>query len=413
MHVLILNQTFFPDMAATAQHMWDLARHLVAHGHRVSAVTSRSIYGTDQQHPLAYESIDGIDIHRVAGTAFGKKHLAGRMSDFLSFYLAAFVKLQRLHQPDVILALTSPPMIAAMGVLQRQFRSAADGRKIRLAYHVMDLYPDAAIAMQVMRQGSFVNRVMTRVTRQTLNRSDAVIVLGRDMRQRIIEQYDFARHSDRIHIVPPWADGADLKAIDKSENPLARELSVVDSFNIVYSGNFGMAHDVETITSAIETMRHDANTRWLFIGGGNRFGQLKAEAERRGWTHVQFHPYMERQRLPLSLSLADVHLVSQLPQFTGIVVPSKLYGILAVARPSVMVGPPDAECSLTIREHDCGFVVPNGNTDELVSRLRQLRDDHTFRQTMGQRARAAFDANYDKTIACGRIEQILLNAIAA
>src|SRR4051794_2018887 len=116
MHVLILNQTFYPDIAATGQHMWDLARFLDARGHRVTAVTSRNFYGTDRQHARGHERVGrAIEIRRVRGTRFGKRTHLGRILDFGSYYLAAAWELQHLQAPDVILALTSPPMVATLG----------------------------------------------------------------------------------------------------------------------------------------------------------------------------------------------------------------------------------------------------------------------------------------------------------
>lgn len=411
MHVLILNQTFYPDVAATAQHMWDLAQHLAAGGHRVTAITSRTIYGTEQHFNHSYEKIGPIEIHRVAGTAFGKKSSLGRMCDFFSFYLAAFVKLQEVPRPDVILALTSPPMIAAMGLMQRHFDQHLNGRRLRLVYHVMDLYPDAAVATGVLNDQSLPVRILQRLTRRTLAASDAVVVLGRDMAQRVLRRYRLGTLADRLHIVPPWADGIALNPLSKSHNPLARALGVEQTFNIVYSGNLGIAHDLKTITGAIEQMRHDPGLAWLFIGGGHRFQRLQEQAAKAGWSNVRFLPYQDRDALNQSLNLADVHLVSQLPAFTGIVVPSKLYGIMAVGRPTVMIGPADAECSRVVAENEAGFVVPNEQVDQLVACLRKLQAEPALGQAMGQRARQAFDRYYDRSIACAHLESILQSVV--
>src|SRR5688500_20194190 len=118
MHVLILNQAFHPAPVATAQHMWDFARHLDARGHEVAVLASRVYYGSARPHDRAVEKYGRrITVHRVAGTRFGKASRAGtlgRLSDFASFYAAAAAKLQALPTPDVILALTSPPMIASL-----------------------------------------------------------------------------------------------------------------------------------------------------------------------------------------------------------------------------------------------------------------------------------------------------------
>ncbi len=411
MHVVILNQPFYPDVAATAQLMWDLAQHLDSQGHRVSAICSRYVYGTDQAHPLSYERIGNVEIHRVRGTSFGKKHLPGRACDFFTFYAAAFVKLQRIPRPDVILALTTPPMVALLGVIQRRFTGWLGGRRVRLVHHIMDLYPDAAVAMGYLRGGSLADRVMTRLTRRTLRASDAIIVLGRDMLRRTLDRFGLAQIEQHFHIVPPWSDGAQLSPLERRDNPLAAELGVADTFNIVYSGNLGMAHDVETIAAAIELMKGDSGTRFLFIGGGKRFDELKERAAGAGWTQVRFLPYQDRERLNHSLNLADVHLVSQLPEFSGIVVPSKLYGNMAVGRPAVMIGPPDVECSLVIKETDCGYVIPNGDAAGLAARLRDLRSDVVLRRTMGQRAREAFVRLYDRPIACRHIARLLESVV--
>ena len=407
MRVLILNQTFYPDVAATAQHMWELAQYLSQNGHDVTVLTSRNLYGTDQKIPAGDEQIGRIRIRRVGGTAMGKRNILARLADFGSFYAAAAYELARLPTPDVFVALTSPPMIAATGIFLKRLARTSQGVKPRFVYYVMDLYPDAAIASGMFKSGSILDRLFSSLTRRTLNAADAVIALGRDMQELILRRYGARVCGQKIHIVNPWADGRDLAPLPKQDNPLAKELTLADSFNVLYSGNFGLAHEVNTIVKAIELTADDCTIQWLFIGGGKRLDQLKTQAATSGWSHVRFLPYQSRTLLRQSLCLGDVHLVSQLPQFTGIVVPSKLFGILAVGRPTLMIGPEDAECSRIIREHDAGFVIPIGDAKTLVARLCQLRDDAFLRQRLGDNARRAFDEHYDIRLACGKLEAIL------
>jgi glycosyltransferase involved in cell wall biosynthesis len=411
MHVLILNQTFYPDVAATAQLMWDLARHLAGGGHRVTAVASRYRYGTDQAIPVARETVEGVEIRRVRGTGFGKGSslgAVGRLSDFASFYAAAAVELTRVEPPpDVILALTSPPMVASLAAVRKQFAARADGGRVRFVYHVMDLYPDVLAAAGSLPTRHPLARAMAAATAHTLAEADAVIALGRDMKRRILDGYGRHVAADDVHVVTPWADGSALRPTPRCENRLARELGLHETFNVVYSGNLGVAHDVDTLVAAIDRTRDDAGLRWVFIGGGQRFDVLAQRSRADAWTHVRFLPFQERAALNESLNLADVHLVSQLPAFTGVVVPSKLFGVLAVGRPAIMVGPADAEGSLILNEHDAGVVVANGDAGALVAAVRRLRDEPETRAAMGRRGRAAFERLYDKTIACRRIEAIL------
>lgn len=404
MRVLILNQTFYPDVAATAQLMWDLARYLEARGHQVTALTSRNLYGTNQQIEKAFERIGNIEIHRAGGTRFGKSSLLGRASDFGSFYVTAGRKLTQLPVPDVILALTSPPMIASLASAYVRWQRS-NGRRVAFVHYVMDLYPDAAVASGVIAESSAAHRAMAQLTRRTVRSADAVLVVGRDMKDRLLARYGNDSDAGKVHVIPPWAD--ELGPLPRQDNPLAKSLGVDGTFNVVYSGNLGVAHDVQTLLGAIALTRDDPALRWIFIGGGNRSDALRQEVEQQQYRHVLFLPYQPRERLRESLNLADVHLISQLPAFTGVVVPSKFFGALAVSKPSIMVGPPDAAVSLLIAEHGLGFVAPVGDAQGLVDRLHRLRNDPQLRDQMGSRSLELLRRHYSRQIACEKIELVL------
>jgi glycosyltransferase involved in cell wall biosynthesis len=379
----------------------------------VSVVTARNYYGTDRLHERARETIEGIEVHRVRGTTFGKGNVFGRLADFATFYAAAAAQLQRIPPADVVVALTSPPMIALLGALQRFFRRThGDRQPVRFVYYVMDLYPDAAIASGMLRRGSIVERALRSLTSRTLAAADGIIALGRDMKHLIRERYGRRVPDARVHVVPPWADGRELVHIERRLNPMAAEFGMAGKFTVLYSGNFGVAHDVDTVAAALKQTHGEPDLTWLFIGGGRRVHELQRRAQRERWWHVKFLPYQDRDALNFSLNVGDVHLVTQLPAFTGVVVPSKLFGSLAVGRPVLMVGPPDAECSRIVAEHGAGFVIPNGDADQLVRRVRELRSNAALRDRMGRAARAALEAHYDRPIACQTIEDLLVRVVA-
>ncbi len=409
MRVLILNQTFHPDVAATAQHMWDLAKHLDQAGHHVTAITSQTMYGSSERFDRTHERIGNIHIHRVSQTAFGKVHNAGRMADFLSFYLSAFWQMQKVATPDVILSLTSPPMVCVLGMLQKQFASRS-GKRIALVNHVMDLYPDAAIAMGVLKPNGLITRIMSSLTRRTLNSSEALIALGHDMRDRLIKQY-VPQRCERVHVVTPWADQTEIHPTPRDTNPLRAQLGLKDEFVLLYSGNFGQAHDVDTIVGAIRATRDRQHLRWCFTGGGRGMTKLRDFAAAELWKHVSFLPYQPREALNDLINLADIHLISQSPAFTGIVVPSKLFGILAAGKPSIMVGPDEAEASQILVRENAGIVVRPGDVTGMVEAIDQLQSDPTRRATMGDNARRALCQRFDRSIACKQIETILLQAV--
>ncbi len=411
MRIVLLNQTFYPDVAATAQHMWDLARHLTQHGHHVTAITGNTIYGTTQRFDQSHEVIDGIEIRRVQQTAFGKRHLPGRLADFASFYVSATRELLRMPACDAIFALTSPPMIALAAQFARALRRSPAGHRIAFIHHLMDLYPDAAVATGVTSDSAIPTRIAARLTRHTLKHADDIIVLGRDMRDRIASGYRIDPHDPRVHVITPWADEHELSPIPRNDNPLLDQLGLRSTFNVVYSGNLGLAHDIHTMGDAIELMRSDPAVAWIFIGSGKGMHKLRARAADRNWSHVRFLPYQPREQLAQSLNIADVHLMSQSHAFTGIVVPSKLMGVMAVGRPSIMIGPREAEVSRILTEHNAGIVIDIGDAHGLMRAIYRLQQNRTLSLQLGDNARAAFIAHHSASVCCDRIRQIIEHAV--
>ena len=406
MHVLILNQTFYPDVAATAQHMWDLARHLEVAGHDVTAITSRTVYGSTERFANAHERIGRINIHRVNQTSFGKRHTVGRMADFLSYYVTAFAKMQSLPAPDVIVSLTSPPMISLLGLLQSRVRQTSSGRRVAFVNYVMDLFPDAAVAMEVLKPKSMLTKLMRRLARASFDHCDAVIALGQDMKSRISNTYDVPH--EKIHVVQPWIDSTEIFPRPRTPNALRAELGLSDDVCVVlYSGNLGAAHDVQTLISAIDRTRDDAHLHWCFTGSGTGMKQLKQWADQTSPPQLTLLPYQPRERLGELLALGDVHLVSQLPAFTGIVVPSKLFGIMAAGRASIFVGPDDSEVGRILIKHRAGDVVRPGDVDALLASVARYRNDISHRAATSDRARNALVNEFDCPIQCRRIEALL------
>ena len=122
----------------------------------------------------------------------------------------------------------------------------------------------------------------------------------------------------------------------------------------------------------------------------------------RGLAAVTFQPYQPREALAQSLSAADVHLISLQPALEGLVVPSKIYGVMAAGRPGIFIGDADGEVARVLAQHRCGRVVAQGDPHGLARAIREMAVDETETEAMGQRARQAFEAEFDKPHAVGR-----------
>lgn len=410
MHFVLINQCYHPDTASTGQILHDLAKHLASAGHRITIVTSQQRYGTDQLLPVGDETLGNTTIRRLRGTRFGKKTLPGRIADFVSFYAVAFLELLKHPDADAWLVLTSPPMIGPVAHIAAAAARLSGNRPPPLLHWVMDLYPEATRAHGMLKPSHPLYRLCHALMGRSFRHASAMIALGDDMRDLILSSHP-AVDPSRVHVVHPWADGSTLHPVDRGTNPLAAELGLATTFNLVYSGNLGLAHDLDTFLSAIAaTTNSDPNgLRWVFIGSGKRYEQLVEHQKTHNHPHVRLIPFQPREKLPQSLGLADVHLLSQLPEFTGVVVPSKLFGIMAAGRPALMVGPADCECARVIAKHNIGLTTPVGDTKALLAAIDSLRTTN-FTPSAGHRARTAFEAHYDRSVCVRQIESLLTSA---
>jgi len=396
--VVFLNQTFHPDVAATAQHAFDLARHLVAHGHEVHAVASRSLYGERGASLPAEEFVEGVHIHRVGRSWFGKAGLLARIVDFLGFYASSARRLRRLPDPDIVVCLTTPPFIARNGLRV----ASRTGAKVVL--WSMDLYPDLPVATGAMNAGHPVARMGRRLDRTCLREVDLVVALGRCMKARLVEK---GVAPERIEIVGVWSDEQEIDPGARESNPYRVEWGVGDRMLVMYSGNFGLGHDVATFLDAAEILRDDDRIRFAFVGGGKRRSEVERRVTERKLANCVLAPYQPRESLGALVGAGDVHLITLRDGVEGIMVPSKFYGVLAAGRPAVFVGGPGSEIAQVIGEERCGAVVRPGDATGLVETLRAYADHPGSRDEEGGRARAALIARHSRTMRCERWRTLL------
>ena len=412
--VLLVNQAYAPDIAATAQISEDLCRYLVKQGHKVKVIASRSIYGQSGAALPRRENRGGVEVLRVGTSLFGKRGLALRLVDFGLFYIAATWAALRTRlaaepgvhprRPDVVITLTTPPFIGVVGGMMRRFRGC------RHVYWAMDLYPDVLTAAGVMREGALITRVLEGINHRCMSRADRVVVLGRCMQQRVLDQGVAA---EKIATIGIWPVNTPERGVEPEDSPYRAEWGLTGKRVVMYSGNFGLAHDVDTILQAMLQLRDRDDLRFVFVGGGKRIPQVKAFVAEHGLTHVMFQPYQPRERLNDLLGCADVHLVSQSDAFTGVVVPSKLLGIMCAARGSLFVGPAVAEVGQIIRETDAGRVVELGDSEALAAALVEIAEDPALARRWGNHARVAVEQEHSALLRCRQWEALIAEGAVA
>ncbi|MEO8202902.1 MAG: glycosyltransferase family 4 protein [Betaproteobacteria bacterium] len=399
MKLIFVNRYFHPDISATSQMLSSLAFHLAAAGCEVHVVTSRQRYDDPMAGFAPSEVVSGVHVHRVRTSRFGRPNLRGRALDYLTFYFAAtFTLLMITRRADVIVAKTDPPLISVPAAIVARLRGA------RLVNWLQDLFPELAEHLGVR-----IGRVagLARIARNySLRNADFNVVVGEQMRRKV----ESLQREARVRVIHNWADGTMIVPVDKGASAMRETWGLAGKFVVAYSGNLGRAHEFDTILEAATLLRDDSRIVFLVIGGGYRVGGLATGAQVRGLSNVIFRAYQPPKNLCASLGAADLHLITLLPSLEGLLVPSKVYGILAAGRPALNVGDPAGEVAAILADAQAGMTIPTGDATLLAKTIVQLASSPERTAELGMNARRSFDQRYSQHVAFERWSQLLREA---
>ncbi len=202
MRILFLNQFYIPDVAATGQLLADVAEELSARGHEVHVICSSRTYSGGAEAFPAVETINGVRIHRVGATGFGHDRRIVRIIDWLSFYILAMWRALRLAKMDLCVSLTTPPFIALVGLMLRMLRGT------KVVVWTMDLYPEVAVAFDVLAERSLLCRLLARLNHRIYKAAIAMSSLGEVMTDRLVEA---GVPRNKITVVHNWVPRETVK----------------------------------------------------------------------------------------------------------------------------------------------------------------------------------------------------------
>jgi glycosyltransferase involved in cell wall biosynthesis len=384
MKILLLNLYYPPDTSATAKMANSVVDTICVH-HRVTVLCGRPSYDPTERRPWRpYQTEDAglVRIIRAGSTAFPRFNMKKRLMNYLSYVWLAVPRALFLDC-DAVLAMTDPPFQGIVGAF------VAMMKRKPCVYNIRDLYPDMAVGGDIVRSGMLAH-LWERMHRWALRRAKCVIVLGEDMRARII-----AKGVEPSSVVV-IRDGAELskttELLPSPDPEIVRSIRGSFSFVLLHAGNLGFYGAWNTLITAARKLANDG-VGLVFVGGGALRAELEIAAA--GAENIRFLDYFPSNKIPSVLAAADAHIVTIKRGLEGVAVPSKMYGILAAGKPILAVAPKETDVvSLGVKQ---GFAVSADpdNPADLANVMRRLMADVTKLRAMGEAARKAA-RSYDR-----------------
>ncbi len=401
--ILFVNRSYWPDAEATGQLLTDLCEALVDK-FDVSVLCGQpnSNPGHSDYAPSGLQVRNSVNIHRLKHTRFCKSNRYGRLTNLLSFTMAVRRWLAKSNAFDLVVFETDPFLLPLV--------VAPASRKMGAPYmaYLQDIYPDIAIRLGKAKD-NFATRQLRNRLAATYRSASRVIVLGESMKNELLK---WGIASSQFEVIPNWVDCDRVKPT-KANNAFRLQNNWDDDFVVMHSGNMGLS---QNLAALIKSVDHDAfprHARLVLIGGGadeSRLKMLAASRKRSGC--IQFFPYQPRESLSVSLSAADIHVVSVDQRIGGTLMPSKLYGILASGSPVLAVTTADSDLAREVTSHRVGIAATSHDPGEIASAIAALAElpSHEMHQ-MRTRARQLAKSNYDKAICIGRFSDLLEQSI--
>jgi putative colanic acid biosynthesis glycosyltransferase WcaI len=395
--VLVLNQYYWPGVEATAHLLAQLCEEL-ARDFDVTVVTG--CVRETAESPEKFER-NGVVVVRVPSTVFERALIAPRALNYVSFLFSSFVAGLRVPRPDVVVCMTDPPLVGNVALpVARRFRAP-------LVVVTQDVFPEIAVQLRRLEQPIIVG-ALRRLIGFSLQRADAIVAIGETMRLRLEAK---GVRPERIVVIPNWADTGLVMPVGR-DNAWAQRHGFDSRFVVMHSGNIGYAQDLDTLIRASTLLRDLDRLSVVVIGSGARLHVLGDLVERIEAGAVRFLPYQPEEIVSQSLSSADVHFVGLARGLSGYVVPSRLYGIMAAARPVIVSAEADSETARLVTEVGCGLVVPPGRPDLSARAIREVESGQYDLDELGRRGLEYVRGEGNRTVAVGRYRDLIVRLAA-
>jgi len=409
MRILFLNLYFPPDTSATAKSAESMV-HALAQTHEVTVLCGRPSYDPTERRPWKLWQTERFDsqaqstagtasvpiaftVIRVGSTGYPRIQMNRRILNYLTYVKLAFWRAVFIPC-DVIFAMTDPPfngiVAALLSVLKRK----------PLIYDIQDMYPDMAVAGSIVKPG-LLTRLWERLHRWALRRATRIIALGDDMRARVIAK---GIDAVKVFIVRGGVDTPAPQALTPPLNPqVTRAIRGNVRFVLLHAGNLGFYGAWDTIIAAARKLENE-NIGFVFVGDGAERSRVENLAA--GSTNIRFLPFFPSSDIPSVLAAPDAHIVTIKRGLEGVVVPSKMFGIIAAGKPIVAVAAPDTDVAALGLRHGFAICADPTSPDDLASSIRGIAADPAALAAMSQFAREAA-AKYSRANALHTLRSIV------
>ena len=402
MRIMFMAQCYAPEDVSAAVLITELATDLVRRGHQVAFITGAPNYPQGRvfagysNRAYQVEWLEGVRVVRTWSYISPSKGFWPRLLHYGTYSASALYGGLFAGKPDVIVSYSPPlPLGVSAWLLSRLWR-------VPWVLELEDLYPDAAVAAGVLR-GRRVIAFFSAMERFLYRHATHVSVISESFRTNLDRK---GVPAEKMTLIPVWADPDIVRPLPK-ENRFRQRLGLSGKLVVMYAGNLGLTSCLEDVIDAAKLLKEAADICFVIVGEGVKKDDLAAMAQDAALTNVMFLPYQPREVFPEMLAAADVGLVTLNRSSASSSLPSKIFNVMASARPILAVAPLDSEFAHLVEDGHCGMVIPPEHPARLADVLLGLRGQADVLAEMGQNGRSQLESRFSRGCCVDAFEDML------
>lgn len=404
MHILFFAQCFAPEDVSGAVLTSELAIDLKKKGHQVTFVTGAPNYPYGRVYPgyrnriYQEEYLEGVRVVRTWSFISPRKSFWPRIFHYGTFSFTALLGGLLAGKPDILVCYSPPlPLGLSIWLLSRTWN-------VPWVFQLEDLYPDAAVAAGVLRN-RYAIQFFEWMERFLYQRATHISLISEGFRRNLLAK---GIPTEKISLIPVWADPNLVQPMPK-ENSFRKRYDLAGRFIVMYAGNIGLTSCLEDVVEAAAILKDDQDIHFVIIGEGVRKDELQDICRKRHLHNIQFLPFQPRESFSETLAAADLNLVTLNQNSYLTSLPSKIFNIMASARPILVIAPAESELANLVNSSDCGVVIPPGNAESLAKVILTLRHQENRSREMGQSGRNLLLKKYSRARCVDMHENMLFS----
>ena len=333
----------------------------------------------------------------IKAPTYNRNSRVTRLLSWSAYLVVATSKLIRLKKDDAVILSTNPPLLV---LLVFAISKVIGFRYLCMIY---DIYPDVLLRKGLISENNLITKIWRNLNRLAYKRAEMVVTLGTRMAHNLESHY----LPLSVRVLRPWVDTKKIVPVQRQDNPTIGHFSSFGDFVVLYSGNIGAAHDIESIIGAAKLLQNCKNVKFVFIGDGEKSSAVKDYIRDYPNGNVSLHPFQAEHRLKYTLSIADVSLVTLDEGMEDLMVPSKFFYYLAAGSAVIGICKKNSELGDLIIGEEIGYLVPQGSPKKLAVKILSLYRNRQKLSIFKFNARKQAEERHSLNAKCKDIQHLM------